>query len=63
MAAPAIREMLDEIGSLGGVTLSRMSGSGATCFALFDHDNDRDQGAALIAASHPQWWTLATRLR
>ena len=63
MAAPVIGEVLDLLGSLHGVSLSRMSGSGATCFALFEREEDRDAGAARIAASHPEWWTLATRLR
>jgi 4-diphosphocytidyl-2-C-methyl-D-erythritol kinase len=62
-AAPVIGEVLDLLGSLPGVSLSRMSGSGATCFALFERVEERDAGAARIAASNPQWWTLATRLR
>ena len=63
MAAPVIGEVLDLLGSLGGLTLSRMSGSGATCFALFASEDERDSAASRIAASHPEWWTLATRLR
>jgi len=55
--------VLGVLGSLPGVTLSRMSGSGATCFALFESEEQRDRGAARIAASDPEWWTLATRLR
>jgi 4-diphosphocytidyl-2-C-methyl-D-erythritol kinase len=62
-AVPAIREVLDLLGSLGGVTLSRMSGSGATCFALFERPWDRESAAASIAATHSGWWTLATSLR
>jgi 4-diphosphocytidyl-2-C-methyl-D-erythritol kinase len=63
VAAPPIGEVLDLLGSLSGVTVRRMSGSGATCFALFERVEDRDAGAELIAASNPEWWTLATRLR
>lgn len=62
-AVPVIREVLDLLGSIRGVTLSRMSGSGATCFALFELGEDRDSAAASIAASRPGWWTLATSLR
>jgi len=62
-AAPVIKEVLDLLGSLPGATLNRMSGSGATCFALFDSEAQRDGGATRIADSHPQWWTLPTRLR
>jgi 4-diphosphocytidyl-2-C-methyl-D-erythritol kinase len=63
VAAPVIGEVLDLLASLRGVTLSRMSGSGATCFALFGSGEDRDAGAAQVAALDAQWWTLATRLR
>jgi 4-diphosphocytidyl-2-C-methyl-D-erythritol kinase len=40
-----------------------MSGSGATCFALFADDAARDLQRAAIAAHHPGWWQLAGRLR
>jgi len=43
--------------------LARMSGSGATCFALFDSIADRDTAAANIARTHPGWWQLAGNLR
>ncbi len=46
-----------------GVILARMSGSGATCFALFERLRERDAAAAAIAGDHPDWWQLATRLR
>jgi len=62
-AAPVVREVIDRLGSLPGITLSRMSGSGATCFALFESKEDRDAGAAGVAAYNAEWWTLATRLR
>jgi len=43
--------------------LARMSGSGATCFALFDRIEERDAAADRIEATHPDWWMLATSLR
>ncbi|QKG71702.1 4-(cytidine 5'-diphospho)-2-C-methyl-D-erythritol kinase [Erythrobacter mangrovi] len=43
--------------------LARMSGSGATCFALFDDEAARDQAAARIAADHPGWWQMRGKLR
>ena len=60
--APAIREVLAAL-SRSGAFLSRMSGSGATCFAMFESDAARDRAAGSIAASHPGWWQLASRLR
>jgi 4-diphosphocytidyl-2-C-methyl-D-erythritol kinase len=43
--------------------LVRMSGSGATCFALFDEGAARDSAARRIEAAHPAWWTLRGKLR
>jgi 4-diphosphocytidyl-2-C-methyl-D-erythritol kinase len=40
--------------------LARMSGSGATCFALYDTIEARDAAAAAMPR---EWWTLAGRLR
>jgi len=40
--------------------LARMSGSGATCFALYETIAARDAAAAAMPAS---WWTMAGRLR
>ena len=43
--------------------LMRMSGSGATCFALYErHDVMRD-AADKLASDHPGWWQLAGSLR
>jgi 4-diphosphocytidyl-2-C-methyl-D-erythritol kinase len=44
-------------------TLARMSGSGATCFALFASDAERDAAADRIEADHPDWWVMASELR
>jgi 4-diphosphocytidyl-2-C-methyl-D-erythritol kinase len=57
---PEIAEVLE---ALNGNGFARMSGSGATCFALYGADQARDAAAARIAVAHPGWWTLATRLR
>jgi 4-diphosphocytidyl-2-C-methyl-D-erythritol kinase len=60
---PVIGEILALLGGQPGVMLARMSGSGATCFALFEGDAARDAAAAIIAADYPDWWLLPTRLR
>lgn len=52
--------LLDDIGT---ASLVRMSGSGATCFALFDDVADRDDAQEEIAAMQPGWWTLPSVLR
>ena len=57
---PQIGEVLDWLTGQRGANFVRMSGSGATCFALFDDEESRD-GAA--AACPPNWWHLASFLR
>jgi len=61
--APAIDAVLARLTGADGSKLVRMSGSGATCFALFADPASRDAAAAGIAADHPDWWSLASRLR
>lgn len=57
---PAVAEAL---AALADAELARMSGSGATCYGLYASAAARDAASARIRASHPGWWTLATRLR
>ena len=59
--APVIGEVLEFIAAEGAL-LSRMSGSGATCFGLFENDTSAARAAAAIRAAHPGWWTIPTRL-
>ncbi|RYD44527.1 MAG: 4-(cytidine 5'-diphospho)-2-C-methyl-D-erythritol kinase [Sphingomonadales bacterium] len=59
---PAIADILLELGGLRP-WLARMSGSGATCFALFDAAAERDAAAALLEERHPGWWSMAGTLR
>ena len=60
---PAIGAVLARLAACDGVVLARMSGSGATCFALFESVAARDRAAAAVAAGQPGWWCLAARLR
>jgi 4-diphosphocytidyl-2-C-methyl-D-erythritol kinase len=57
---PAIGEAL---AALCGARIARLSGSGATCFGLFDSTHERDAAAAAIEAARPGWWVCQTRLR
>ena len=59
---PAIVSVLTELGGLSP-WLARMSGSGATCFALFDALAERDAASVKLAQSHPHWWQMAGTLR
>jgi len=60
---PVIGEMLSLLALQPGVTLARMSGSGATCFALFEDIRARDAATHEISAVHPDWWLMRTKLR
>jgi 4-diphosphocytidyl-2-C-methyl-D-erythritol kinase len=57
---PEIKNALDWLGKQGGANFVRMSGSGATCFALFDNEESCEEAAR---ACPPQWWHLASILR
>lgn len=58
---PAIAQILERLAALPGARLSRMSGSGATCFGLFDTKQDADAATAILAAHG--WWAVATELK
>lgn len=58
----AIDDILLELGGLRP-WLARMSGSGATCFALFDAAAERDAAAAHLVERHPGWWIMSGTLR
>jgi 4-diphosphocytidyl-2-C-methyl-D-erythritol kinase len=54
--APVIGDVLAALARLDGALLARMSGSGATCFALFATAAAARAGARVLAAEKPQWW-------
>ena len=57
---PVIADLLEWLRKLPGADFVRMSGSGATCFALFADEAARDAAASQVPRA---WWHLATRLR
>ncbi len=60
---PQIADVLALLGALPGVKLARMSGSGATCFALFDVIASRDAGALAVRRELPNVWLMTSTLR
>lgn len=60
---PAIGGVVAALRSLPGCRLARMSGSGASCFALFDDRAAARHARALLESAHPAWWSTATGLR
>jgi 4-diphosphocytidyl-2-C-methyl-D-erythritol kinase len=67
---PAARRLLPEIGDVlaalsatEGCLLTRMSGSGATCFGLYGEEPAARAAAAAIQAKRPMWWAAAAPVR
>jgi 4-diphosphocytidyl-2-C-methyl-D-erythritol kinase len=60
---PEINIILDALQELPDLRIARMSGSGATCFALFHSHAARDTACELVQQNHPHWWTMAATLR
>jgi 4-diphosphocytidyl-2-C-methyl-D-erythritol kinase len=61
--APAISDALAALADGAGVRLARMSGSGATCFALYGDRHAAARAARALKRAHPDWWVRATYLR
>lgn len=59
--APVIGDVLAELRGTGA-TLVRMSGSGATCFGLYENDEAADEASYAVWRAHPRWWRCTTRL-
>jgi 4-diphosphocytidyl-2-C-methyl-D-erythritol kinase len=60
--APVIAEVLAAVRTLPGCGLARMSGSGATCFALFSAKAEAAAAEKILRAKYPAWWIYATTL-
>jgi len=59
---PAIAEVLASLRAAAGCRLARMSGSGATCFALFSSAVDTASAGKSLRAKFPDWWIAETVL-
>jgi 4-diphosphocytidyl-2-C-methyl-D-erythritol kinase len=59
---PVIGAVLEALRDSAGVKLARMSGSGATCFAIYGAANEAHAAAEKIRRDHPGWWVHAGTL-
>ena len=59
---PVIGEVLEALRESAGVKLARMSGSGATCFAIYGAPAQAHAAAEKIRRGHPGWWVHAGML-
>jgi 4-diphosphocytidyl-2-C-methyl-D-erythritol kinase len=60
--APVVADVLLALSSQPRCELARMSGSGATCFAVFASAAAAIKAAEAIHAEYPTWWVRATAL-
>jgi 4-diphosphocytidyl-2-C-methyl-D-erythritol kinase len=60
--APVVADVLAELRDLPGQLLARMSGSGATCFALFSSPAEASAATGSLQARHANWWVRAVEL-
>jgi 4-diphosphocytidyl-2-C-methyl-D-erythritol kinase len=56
---PVIGEVLSALSATNGAWLVRMSGSGATCFAIYENTAEAQRAAQKVQITHPQWWVHA----
>lgn len=59
---PVIGDVLNILAAAPGCRLARMSGSGATCFALFADRRATMRARRAIVQAHPDWWVKAAVL-
>jgi len=56
---PVVGEVIAALNATNGAWLARMSGSGATCFAIYENTADAKRAADKILQEHPHWWVHA----
>ena len=56
---PVIGDVLAALNATDGAWLARMSGSGATCFAIYENTAEAQRAAQKIMLDHPTWWVHA----
>jgi 4-diphosphocytidyl-2-C-methyl-D-erythritol kinase len=59
---PVIGKVIAALSASNGAWLARMSGSGATCFALYENTAEAQRAAQKIRLDHPGWWVHAGTL-
>jgi 4-diphosphocytidyl-2-C-methyl-D-erythritol kinase len=60
--APEVGDVLETLAGEPEALLARMSGSGATCFALCASDIEADALADRVGQMQPRWWIRRCRL-
>ena len=60
---PMIADILETLEAQRGCQLARMSGSGATCFGVFESIDQARLAADQLQSQRPEWWVSQTTLR
>ena len=60
---PPIAEVIEALRAQPGCRLARMSGSGATCFGVFDDAPTAARAARNMRKARPGWWVVSTTTR
>jgi 4-diphosphocytidyl-2-C-methyl-D-erythritol kinase len=59
---PEISMIIDSLNNIPNCLLARMSGTGATCFGIFNDSIEAENAASQIMQQYPEWWVKATNL-
>lgn len=59
---PEISIVLETLIHQNGCTFSRMTGSGSTCFGIFENKDNAELAAKKILAKHPKWFVKTAEL-
>jgi 4-diphosphocytidyl-2-C-methyl-D-erythritol kinase len=59
---PVIGDVISALSATNGAWLARMSGSGATCFAIYENTAEAGRAAEKLRRDHPGWWVHAGTL-
>lgn len=58
---PQIQKILNVLENFEGLWLGRMSGSGATCFGIFNNEENCLNAKKYLKANHSKWWIESTK--
>ncbi len=60
---PDVARVLHALSNLNNAQLTRLSGSGSTCFALFETKDFANDAHDIIQKNNPDWWVRVTSIQ
>ena len=58
LTTPLVGKVLEALNEMDGCLMARMSGSGATCFAIMASDELRTLAVEHLRSAEPEWWVM-----